>query len=195
MRVLLMLLVLLAAAVQAPAGQNPDIRVSLDFDPPNGVHRVDDPVNPLRVYVVCDCFGANGGLSGAVVSFERTFGAAGYQQVALITAPHGSFGDVEDPYMGWVMASVECVYPDAAGVVLIGYVDYWYIGPPGYLRIVPPDLEGGLVADCDVEVDEYCVFMNAGVGVDPPPGDPDCECGSIVPVEEGSWGAIKAIYR
>ena len=47
----------------AIAGQNPDVRIYLDFDPPNGVTRIDpEPYSLFDVYVVLDCFGAGGGL-------------------------------------------------------------------------------------------------------------------------------------
>jgi hypothetical protein len=51
------------------------------------------------------------------------------------------------------------------------------------------------VMDCPVpgEVDYYCVWMHGGVGKDALEGDE--ECFPVVPVEDATWGSVKALYR
>ena len=92
------------------------------------------------------------------------------------------------------MTAGECIYPDGNGMIIVGYVLYYYTGPPGHVRIAAAEIDGRTVLDCNNMVDTYCVAANAGIGADPPPGDPGCYCGTV-PVENASWGTIKALYR
>jgi hypothetical protein len=183
-------------AVTALAGQNPDIRIYLDFDPPNTVRRIDpEPNTVFDVYIVTDCFGPGGGLRVIAVAFERTFGAYRMGEYNLL----GGLcqGHVDDPYYGWAAAAgAECVYPDSNGIVIVGYVRYYYTGPPGYIRIFPPELFGRDAVDCNFVDDDYwCIAGNAGVGVDPPPPEPGCECEPYSPTRDRSWSTVKALYR
>ncbi len=194
MRLVLTVLLIALLAVSALAGQNPDIRLYLDFDPPNGVHRIDVPEDTVVfIYIVLDCFGLEGGLRAFTLCFERTFGASAHDELSFLG---GLFmGDVEDPELGFVAAAGEdCVYPDENGMIVAGYVQYYYTGPPGHVRVVPTNLDPMLTTDCNIALDTYCVAANAGIGADPPPGHPGCYCG-VVPVEDASWGTIKALYR
>ena len=197
MRVATCLVLVAAVTSAALAGQNPDVRLYLDFDPPNGVTRIDpEPATFFDVYIAIDCFGPGGGARVVAVHFDRTFG--GYN-----TGEHsfmGGFpaaGDIEDPYWGCAFAAGEdCVYPNEAGIVVVGYVRYYYTGPPGHITVQPTIGWGGAVVDCDyVEDDIWCVAGNAGVGADPPPPEPDCECDTQSPVHRATWSTLKALYR
>ena len=194
MRRFVILLVALLLAHAAVADQNPDIRVYLDFDPPNEVNRIDpEPGTIFDVYVVLDCFGPGGGTRGLSLAFERTFDGYVLDQTSLLGGVE--VGDVEDPYIGWAyVAGADCVYPGAGGLVVTGYVTYYYAGEPGHIRVLRTEFEQGLTLDCNVDVDYYCIAGHAGVGMDAPPGESGCVCGGS-PVEEGSWSTIKALYR
>jgi hypothetical protein len=194
MRLVLTVLLTAALAVSASAGLNPDARMYLDFDPPDGVHRIEEPPDPVvNIYVVLDCLGVDSGINGCTIHFERTFGATAHDEVCLIGFFSG--GDVEDPEFGWyIVTQGECIYPDANGMIIVGYVLYYYTGPPGYVKIAAAEVAGKEVLDCNNMTDVYCVADNAGIGADPPPGDPGCYCGPV-PVEDASWGTIKSLYR
>jgi hypothetical protein len=192
---LLSLLLIALIAGAAFAAENPDIRIFLDADPPNLVHRV-DPVasGTFDVYVVLDCFGngSNGGTRGTAFLLVRTFQGFKLSQTSQLGGL--DFGDAEID--GWTIAAgADCVYPDADGIVIVGIINYLYLGVPGTLDLMPHPGTGRSVLDCDfAEDDEFCVFANFGVGVDPNPGEGECTC-TPAPVEEETWGGIKGLYR
>lgn len=198
MRQLLTALAIVALAATAFAGQNPDIRIYLDADPNNQIHEIHPNASEsFDVYVCLDCFGAGGGTRGTAFLLVRTFGGFKLAQTSLLGGL--DFGDAEvDP--GWTLAAgADCVYPDADGVVCIGVVQYLYTGVAGTLTLLPHGLvepgTGREALDCDFASDFYCIFANLGVSMPPEPGDPDCDCLPPVPVEDSSWGGIKALYR
>jgi hypothetical protein len=202
MKRLLIALAIMAIATTAFAGANPDIRIYLDVDPNNMVGEI----HPLAsetfdVYVCLDCFGDDpvaSGTRGTAFFLVRTFQGFKLSQTSLLGGL--DFGDAEvDP--GWTLAAgADCVYPDADGVVCVGVIQYLYLGVPGTLDILPHgQVEPGTgreVLDCDFLSDYYCVAGNLGVSVPPNPPEPDCDCPENGnPVEDSSWGGIKALYR
>ena len=196
MRHCIIVAVALLLAYGVAAGENPDLRVFLDFDPPNGVTRIDpEPGTPFDVYILTDCFSPGGGLRVLAVAFERTFGGICGGEINLLGGDI-HFGDIEDPYLGWLPTSGEdCAYPDATGVVVVGYVQYYYTGPPGYIRVIRTEVDQGGSLDCNfVEDCCWCVAGNAGVNVDAPPGESSCDCGPT-PVNAATWCSVKALYR
>ena len=197
-RALLSLLLIAFIAVPAFAGQNPDIRIYLEADPNNHVHEIHPAASTqFDVYVCLDCFGEGGGTRGTAFLLVRTFSGFKLSQTSLLGGL--DFGDAEtDP--GWTLAAgANCVYPDADGVVCVGVLNYLYLGVPGTLDIVPHgQVEPGTgreVLDCDFLSDFYCIHANLGVSVPPNPGEEDCDCEPPQPVEDATWGGIKALYR
>ena len=76
-------------------------------------------------------------------------------------------------------------------IVAVGH--YFYLDSPGEIVIGDhPDFTRWVV-DCNDEHDEYCLWQNGGVGMDPTPVEEDCF--GDVPVEASSWGVIKSLYR
>jgi hypothetical protein len=187
-------LALLLVVQVAMAGENPNVRIHLDFDPPNGATRIDpDPGDEFDVYVVLDCFGDVGGFTGLDVCIERTFGGSVVTLGSLVGSMQ--MGHVENPTIGWMLATdVGCLHPGPDGLLVVGRVTYEYEGPPGWLRVTRPQSDGGVVGDCDVELDHFCVSGNAGVGMSAPPPEAGCLCGAS-PVLGDTWGAVKALYR
>jgi hypothetical protein len=161
-------------ALGVSAGQNPNIHIYLDADPPNHVDRVDPPPSTVfQVYVCMDCFSSCGGTRGTAFLLDRTFNAFKLSQISLW--PGLDFGDAEVD--GWTLAFDPCVYPGPDGMVCIGVIDYLYLGGPGTLDILPHPGTGRAVLDCCFnDDDEYCVSGNLGVEMDPNPPEPDCEC-------------------
>ncbi len=66
----------------------------------------------------------------------------------------------------------------------------FYLGVPGTVNIIDHPDYPRWVVDCNDEVDFYCLLNNGGVLMDAPETG---EC--ISPVEESTWGGIKALYR
>jgi hypothetical protein len=195
MKRVIIALAITAVASAAFAGANPNVRIYLDADPNNHVHEI----HPLAsetfdVYVCLDCFGTDpiaSGTRGTAFLLIRTFQGFKLAQMALLGGL--DFGDAEVD--GWTIAAGSaCIYPDVDGVVCVGVITYLYLGGPGTLDLAPHPGTGSEVLDCDFLSDYYCIHANLGVSVPPNPGDPDCEC-EINPVEDATWGGIKALYR
>jgi hypothetical protein len=184
MKHLLIGVLALVFAVSALAGQNPNIRIYLDAQPPDKVHEIHPDINAtFDVYVCLDCFGDGGGTRGTAFLLQRTFGGYKLSQTSLMGGL--DFGDAEtDP--GWTIAAgADCVYPDADGIACIAVITYLYLGVPGTLDILPHGLvepgTGREVLDCDFASDFYCIYANLGVSVPPNPGEPDCVCEVVEP--------------
>ena len=203
MRSILIALLIVALAVPVFAAQNPDIRVYLDFDAEGaGVHQMANPgmFEPFDVYVVLDCFGDGGGTRGLGFTFERDADLN-----AIIGTPVNflgglSNGNPESPTASDggcnMLAGADCVYPDANGVVVCGKVPYTYGMGAGYIKIGPNEISGRQVLDCDFADDDlFCVYAHCAIDEAPPAGDPDCDCEPPSPVEDSTWGSIKALYR
>jgi hypothetical protein len=180
MRPALVLLSLFALVLSATAEQNPDIRIYLDADPPNGIHEIDPaPSTVFDVYVCLDSFGSGGGTRGTAFLFIRNFQAFKLGQTNLLGGL--DFGDVEVD--GWTAAAgADCVMPDPHGIVVVGRVEYLFVDGTGTVTIVPHPGTGRAVLDCDfLEDDQYDIGPSLVVGSNP--------------VERVSWGAVKALYR
>jgi hypothetical protein len=77
--------------------------------------------------------------------------------------------------------------------VLVAVVTFLYLGGSGCLEIRDHEEYPRRVVDCSDpgEIDQYCVLAHGGLGgYLCPAGD----CG-LVPVQAGTWGAIKGLYR
>jgi hypothetical protein len=199
MKALIIALVVLVMAVPAFAGQNPNLAIYLDLDTatPAGENTIcPAPNSTFNVYVCFDGFGDGGGLLGAALMFNRTFGGFKLTQTNMLGGL--SFGDVETE--GWAITSgANCAYPDVNGVLVAAVVNYLYLGTPGMISIIDHPVDGHSAADCNNDLDFWCIHSllshdvsgNLGVCMDAPDGN----CPEISPVEESSWGSIKALYR
>jgi hypothetical protein len=193
-RALLSLALIALMAIPVLGAQNPNIRIYLDVDPPNKIHRIDPAASAsFDVYVCLDCFGTQGGTRGTAFLIERTFTGYKLAQAALLGGL--DFGDVEVD--GWTIAAgTDCVYPDDSGVVCVGRITYLFLGGAGTATLAPHPGTGRQVLDCDFQEDDlYCIYANLGVGVDPLPGEDGCDCEPPQPVEDSTWGGIKSLYR
>lgn len=189
-------LVAVFIAGTAFAAENPNVSIWLDADPPNAVTMV-EPGNgeTFTVSIIMDCFGETGGTRGIAFLFERTFSGFKLGQTNLLGGLF--FGDVEVDPGYTIAAGADCVYP-SDGIVVAAQIEYLYQGEPGTITILPHGLiepgTGRNALDCDFEEDDqYCIAGGLGVHMAAPGNDEGCSCDS--PVEEATWGAIKAFYR
>lgn len=191
MKYLLIAFVVLAAALTARADQNPNIRIYLDAEPPGYVHQIcPDEGTEFRVWICLDCL--DGGTRGARFWCPKTFGGTRVGEMHFLGGL--ALGYVEDSWGGWmVVAGVDCVFPDENGIVVVASLTYLYTGPPGTLDVAPCGAEPRATIDCDNLYDWFCVAGNLGVCAPPNPGEDGCSC--VNPVEEMSWGGIKALFR
>jgi len=198
MKRLLVALAILALAVPALAGQNPDIAAYI-VDNATGIgnNQVCPAVNGMfNVYLCFDNFGEGGGTIGCAFLWTRTF--SGFR-LSLTNLLGGlTIGDPEvAPGYAMLSASSLPVYPNADGIVVAATAMYMYIGTPGTLVLGPHGVDGAKVLDANGVADYWCVHSvvlngsagHFGVCVAPPDGD----CAS--PVERATWGSIKALYR
>jgi hypothetical protein len=191
MKYALMLVVVAMAFGTAFAAENPNISLWLDADPPNAVTRVDPSIGgTFTVSIVMDCFSETGGTRGIGLLGVRTFSGFKLSQTNMLGGL--DFGDFEVD--GWTLAAgAECVYP-TGGIVVAGELEYLYQGDPGTITLAPHPGTGRNTLDCDfLEDDQFCIAGGLGVGMEAPGNDEGCLCDS--PVEEATWGAIKAFYR
>jgi hypothetical protein len=182
----------LALACTAWAGGNPDVRCYIDFDPPNYVHAVTpEPYETIEAYVCLDRLG-EGMTSVSLCIDNPDEGCPGcFASAAWFKLLPGDFGG-NPPWSpdGFTVVSVQCM---TDSVTLVGKIILFYLGGECCIRLLDHPNYPRWVADCGdpTEFDEYCVLAHGSIGgADCPDGD--CEG---VPVEDGTWGMVKSLYR
>jgi hypothetical protein len=193
----------LALAVPAFGGVNPNVRAFYTFDQAGYVHS--DPDAPTSTvvngYLCFDClgdYGDGGGLTG--VSLVLDFVAGGFVAGAAdVTVFHPNaqtvIGGPDNVASGWVIASPECVVPGPEGIICVAMVPWFYTGPAGDILILANPVDGKATVDCNNDLDFFCVLSHGAIGQEVgTPGDEDCDC-QPDPVEDSTWGAIKSMYR
>ena len=179
----------------AHAGSNPDVRIYIDYAPPNYVHDIaPDLYTSFNAYVCLDQ--VEGGV--ICISFRVTDLMAEHPGVVGSQSWTQLFpGDLPIywPWWGTTICSTECMKQDD-GPVLVGYLTYFYVGynsPSACIEILDHQDYPRWVVDCSDpgEVDYYCVLAHGSIngGVCP---QGDC---SQVPVQGETWSTIKSMYR
>ena len=199
MKTLLAILVVAAMAVTATAGENPQVYAYISFDPAGDpeAHTVAPAMfTTVDAYVCLACI--EGGVT--VVSFGLNNVLADYPGViatqAFVNLLPGGLA-IGDAFAGGVtVASTECMMSDP---VIVGYGSYFYMGngpTDACIKLVDHVDYPRWVVDCQepgVE-DLYCVAGFGTIGAaDCTEGVEDCPCGT--PVEDATWGGIKALYQ
>jgi hypothetical protein len=202
----LIALMVLALAVPAFAGENPNVRAFVTLDPAGYVHA--DPAavggSIINTYLCFDCFGdpgveGDGGLTG--VSLVLDYLAGGFTAgSASVTIFHPSaqtvIGGPDDLANGWVIAAPECVVPGPTDIICVALIPWYYLGPPGEILILPSPVDGQAAVDCNNDIDIFCVLSHGALGQGvQTPGDLECDCEPPSPVEDSTWGTIKSLYR
>ncbi len=173
----------------AQAGGNPEVVAYIDFDPPNRVHEYYTSV-PYEMFSAWLCVGDLGDgmrcLSFAFGEFDGLDGWIGFHNLL----PGGSLEcDAGSPMHGCTWCSSSCQPGPDVRVVRLDIV---HGGGPFCIEIVDHAWYPRRVRDCDdpAGFDDYCVLAHGSVdGAVCPEGD----CGT--PVEDGTWGTIKSLYR
>jgi hypothetical protein len=93
---------------------------------------------------------------------------------------------------GITISSTECMPPP---LVVLGYVQMFYLAGGATIEVLDHGGYPRWVVDCQPigVVDYYCVWKQGGLGMPAPAGDEGCDANT--PVEESTWGSIKAMYR
>ena len=185
-RLLIAGLVMLVATM-AFAGGNPNVVGYIDFDPPNRIHYVTPaPYTTVLAYI---CFGdLDLGMAGA--SFMVSDVGV---DCPGVFAPDPGFtnllpGDlaIGNYLTGITLASTDCM-TDAD--VCVGYVSLYYLGGACCIELLDhPDYPRWLL-DCNdpAEVDFYQHLAHGSIG--------GAICPDASPVEDATWGSIKAMYK
>ncbi|HYW68626.1 MAG TPA: hypothetical protein VE960_03405 [bacterium] len=196
MKQLMIVSLALMVAVTAFAGDNPQVYGYISFDAAG-----DPAVNVTQPapYSTVDAYFALGCVEGGMttVSFGLNNAMAECPGVmatqAFVNLMPGNLM-IGDPFdgVGATIASTECMLMDP---VIVGYGTYFYLGGDCVIELLDHADYPRWVVDCQDpgQVDYYCLAGAGAVGAAVAPAGEDCPCGS--PVEDATWGGIKALYR
>ena len=193
MRTLIAIAVVVAFALPATAGSNPDCQVCIDFSGTatswDGVQSRIDPVlyTPFDAYF---CIYGINEFSTITLMGSITPGMSTPPTFTNLLPGGLAIGTWDT---GITMASTECI---TDGFIYLAKLELFYLGTPGDIMFLDHPIWPRWVVDCTQptgELDYYCVWMHGGVWKDPIEGDE--ECFPVVPVEGATWGAIKSMYR
>ena len=199
MKYIVALIMVVAMAVPAFAGQNPEVYayITSDADGSEASATVPAAYSAISVYF---CLGNISTLEGegmTVVSFllaDPTAGCVGVMGSKGFTPMLPGGLAIGDAFVGGItVSSTECM---PGPNVVVGSIDGFYLGGACCFEILyHPDYPGWVV-DCAPigQVDYYCVKFHGSIGgAVCPDGDPDCPPES--PVGDSTWGSIKAMYQ
>jgi hypothetical protein len=208
MKRLLIGLVVLALAVPAMAGMNPRVAIYL-YTTSSGIGGTNWKASPApgastSVYVCFDHFGPGGGMLGAQFLLNEVPGPDYLSTTNQFEAVGGLTLGVPGVAPGCAMTTGPVAMPNANGIVVLARIRY--IGPEegsrgGHIQVLPYSMgDGGVVADQNSASDVWCVHsvayngLSGHFGWDAAPTI-DGNCAPPSPVENATWGSIKALYR
>ena len=186
MRIFLAMIMIMAIAVPALAGGNPNVVGYIDFDPPNRVHSaMPAPYATVLAYI---CFGdLDMGMAGVsfmindvMVDCPGVFAPPSFTNILPGDLAIGNY------LTGITLASTDCM-TDAD--VCVAYVSLYYLGGACCIELLDhPDYPRWLL-DCNdpAEVDFYQHLAHGSIG--------GAICPDASPVEDATWGSIKAMYK
>ncbi|MFH1689810.1 MAG: FlgD immunoglobulin-like domain containing protein [Candidatus Eisenbacteria bacterium] len=164
MKRMMIVLVALTLAAVAVAGQNPNVRLYIDFDPPNYVHELRAPAvgDTIRLYVVADSLGSDpgDGLWGAAFRVTRDFGGTYLGTVNLLDPATAPIGDPESVEGIALASGGNCI---EGSVVPIAELTYLYGGTPGTISLLPHSSDGAVTADCNNDLDTWSLHSGGTV--------------------------------
>jgi len=209
MKNVLIALIVLALAIPAIAGQNPGVGLYL-YTTSTGIGGFNYKATPAAgsntsVYVCFDTFGVGGGMYAAQWLFNEVPGPSYMSTTNQFNGVGGlTIGTPgQSPGCSMTVGPVP-VYPNANGIIVLARIRYETpeeLTRGGYIEVLPYAAgDGGVVADANNMLDEWCVHsvafngLSGHFGWDAPPTI-DGDCHEQSPVESATWGAIKALYR
>jgi hypothetical protein len=208
MRNVLIALIVLALAVTAFAGQNPNVAIYL-YTTSSGIGGTNWTASPSgggvkSVYVCFDHFGVGGGMYGASWRFIEVPGPDYMSSTNQFAGVGGlTIGDPGSAAGIAMTVGPAAVYPNVNGIIILGRIRYTVEGDPpggGSITVVPHATDGRAVADAQNQLDYWCVHsvayngLSGNFGWDAPPTI-DGNCTQPSPVQNETWGSIKALYR
>ena len=190
MRALIVIAMVAAFVLPATAGSNPDCQVCIDFSGTatswsNVQSRIaPDLYEPFDAYI---CIYGINAFSGISFTGYVTPGMSSNTWFTNLLPGSISIGAWD---VGISMASTEC---HTERFVYLAKLDLIYTGTPGDVMILDHPDYPRWVVDCHEpypELDFYCVEAHGTIGAGV---CPESECDE--PVEDATWGSIKALYR
>jgi hypothetical protein len=196
MKSLLAILMIAALAVTATAGDNPDVYAYISFDPAGSEDMVTATPAPYSTVSAYVCLGGVvGGMT--VLSFginDVMVQCPGVMATkAFVNLLPGNLA-IGDAFVGGVtVASTECM---PGPVVVVGRVDCFYLGGACCFEILDHADYPRWVVDCQEPgvVDYYCLKYHGVVADGTCVTETGFPCEGS-PVEDATWGGIKALYR
>ncbi|MBE9505305.1 MAG: hypothetical protein IMY84_00685 [Chloroflexi bacterium] len=190
-------LVLVLASTAFALGDNPQVYAYVSFDAAGDpVQNVvaPAPYTTVNAYICLGC--VPGGMT--TVSFLLNNAMAQCPGVmatqAFVNLLPGGLAIGDAFVNGITLASTECMLMDP---VVVGHGSYFYLGGDCCIEILDHVDYPRWVVDCNDPglVDLYCLEGHGivGAGVCVTPLESPCPCDS--PVEDATWGGIKALYR
>jgi hypothetical protein len=175
------LLVAVAAAANPVAEE-----LYIDFDPPNHVDAIfPPPYTTVDAYVVMQYLPYDIYSIAFDIEVDPSTGVL----TDFIPAEPG-YSVQGAPGEGIIVASSDCFTEQP---VVLGSTQIYYLGQPGFVNVVEHPYAGHTFVTCGDPGEEhgYCVTLGGGIGTGP--------LGVIIycsnPVENTTWGAMKALYR
>ncbi|MBM3308557.1 MAG: hypothetical protein FJY74_09550 [Candidatus Eisenbacteria bacterium] len=208
MKRLLIALLVVAFAMPAMAGQNPNIRSFLNASSAGtGNNWTTSPVPGANksVYVCFDNFGAGGGMYAAQFLMQPVGGPNYLSTTNQFAATHGglTIGEAVVAPGASMTVGPTPQYPGTSGIIVLARIRF---ETPeelrgGHIALIPYSAgDGPVVADANNMLDVWCVKSTMYGGISghfgwdgPPPIDGDCQEPS--PVQNTTWGSIKALYK
>jgi len=197
MKQLLAVCLILVFAMTATAGLNPQVYAYISFDStgdPGATAVQPAPYSTVDAYLCLSCVEEgmttiSFGLNNAMAECP---GVMATQSFVNLMPGNLMIGDPFDG-IGATIASTECMVMDP---VIVGYGTYFYLGGACCIEIRDHADYPRWVVDCQDpgQVDYYCVMGHGSVAGGVCPDGEECPCGGT-PVEDATWGGIKALYR
>jgi len=200
MRNVLVAIMIFALTGVAMSGDNPQAWAYISFDASGDFEANAVTPSPYSTVDAYFCIGCSTGgmttvsfrLNNAMADCPNT-GTSGIATQSFVNLMPGNLaiGDAFDE-TGITIASTECMLMDP---IIVGYGTYFYLGGDCTIEVLDHADYPRWVVDCNDpgQVDYYCVAGNGSIGAGVATPGEDCPCDS--PVEDATWGGIKALYR
>lgn len=144
--------------------------LSVDFDPPNGLTRIDPAL--YTTFTACITASSTEGLERVSLTAYVTAGTAVLTGVDLsvfhpeAVTVSGGFGDTEN---GWIIEAPECVFSGPGDIIVIAELEFFALGMAGEILIGPHPTEGSSCYRCGGPTGpfEFKVCGSGGILQDP----------------------------
>ncbi len=178
------------------AGQNPNARVFLTFDPEGYVHRVDQTMQTVDAYLVVDSVDMDSGITSLAVTCETSDSVWPLMVDTSVFHSSAMVYGAPDSDIGLVIWTNDdewpppCVHPDLSSEFILVARIPCLAQAPGWMTLdAHPVTRAVVITDCDELMNAPTILSNVGFSMDPPP------VSGTSAVRAESWGRIKGMYR